>query len=951
MAQPVNPYVAGPPLRGKKGFFGRQQALDWAVQGLRNPASNSVVLFGQRRIGKTTLLLQLQHALPTDAFLPIYFDLQDQASRPLGQVLADLADIVAEQIGLEPPDPKVFDDRGLFFSRTFLQQVQEVLGNNRRTVFLLDEFDVLDQATEEKLPATAAVQSLLRLIRRVMNKTPRPAFVFAVGRRIDDLALDFTACFKASLVREIWVLDRESTEAMVRQAEVDQTLRFTDRAVARISNLTSGHPYLTQLLCQRIWEKAYAKHPTTPPRIDVREVEAAVPDVLKAANQTMDWIWDGLSLAEKIYAAGLAKTAGEGEIISEDRGMHVLTNHAARLRTREVELMAPRDLVRRRVLELTDEQEHRFAVELFRRWVRQHKPLQDVKDELDRIDPLADELFGIGQEFFRRNQLQAAIRYFRDALAANPQHFHARLRLGETLLQLNRPDRAVDELKVTYEQDREETRPLLTRALVAQARAREEAGNEDDALAICEQVLKISPNNRAAQKMQGAISMRRLDAKARNYEQAERWTEAAAIYEQLVAQAPDDEGRGAWKTALERCQKEKLLARLFDDGVAALGKREWRRAQTAFAKVVHGRPNYAVDKQLAARLLLQAVLRKPVRKRLRSAAALAAIAVLVVVCGVWYSKPWRESQTMPPVMLPENWEHVHTYRLDADRDGDQEWVVLYRFDLPAGRQQSNGPIGGVVYQPDHRSSSVFTLYELRPPDGDYLCECECTATMENVLSGLPGPELVVRDRCNGETARLSIFHWEPNEGEYLPKGHFSGSQIQIDTDQVTVSQRLPHRAQLALQQVYQSRDNETYYQPGNLGILVMPGKYELTFYGAEPKDVMRSPYPEKVVLAFYNHYTDERESSEYFTKEGWSELEQCTTGRCGCASAPGEIAHVRVTDLHSDEDVSSNQVTIDSHVVCEHRNSPPEDERFVRWVLVQQDGQWKLDGAELIPAE
>ena len=81
MTQPVNPYVAGPPVQGGRGFFGRQDTLDWIVRGLRNPVTNSLVLFGQRRIGKTTLLLQLERTLPTDAFLPIYFDLQDQAAR------------------------------------------------------------------------------------------------------------------------------------------------------------------------------------------------------------------------------------------------------------------------------------------------------------------------------------------------------------------------------------------------------------------------------------------------------------------------------------------------------------------------------------------------------------------------------------------------------------------------------------------------------------------------------------------------------------------------------------------------------------------------------------------------------------------------------------------------------------------------------------------------------
>lgn len=953
MAQPVNPYVVGPPIRGKSGFFGHQDTLDWVARGLRNPATNSLVLFGQRRIGKTTLLLQLRRTLPADTFLPLYFDLHGQAARPLGQVLADLADTVAEQAGLEPPAPEAFDDRGLFFSRTFLSQVHAGLGKNRRPVFLLDEFDVLDEATEEGLPATAGAQSLFRFIRRVMTKDPYPVFIFAAGRRVADLALDFTAVFKASLVREVWVLDRESAEAMVRQAETsDQngTLRFSDQAVARILSLTSGHPYLTQLLCQQVWERAYASNPATSPRVDVLEVEAAVPDALEAGHQALTWLWDGLSLVEKIYAAGLAGAIGEGETVAEDRGMRLLTDHAARLRTREVELTAPRDLVRRRVLDMTGEQEHRFAVELSRRWIRQHKPLQDVKDELDRVDPLAEELFGIAQEFFRRNQLQAAARYFRDVLAAHPNHFHARLCLGETLLQLTQIDKAVDELEWAYEQDREEARLLLTRALVAQARAREEAGDEAGALTICERTLQISPDDYTAQKVRSAILMRRLQAEAQNYERAEQWAKAAAVYETLVAQASDEESRKVWEAALERCRQEELLLRLFGEGIDSLEKENWQRAQISFAKVVHGRPDYGIDKQLAAQLLLQAVLRKPIRKYKRVVTATLITAVLVIVAGILFFQSW-EGTFLPPVELPETWEHVHTYRLDANRDDNQEWVVLYRFDLPVEAEQSGSPIAGVVYQPDDNSSPVLTPYELRPQDGNYLCECECIATMENVLSGLPGSELVVRDHCNDTVTRLTIFYWAPNEEKYLSKGHFSGSRIKAELNSVTVEQRLPHRAQLALRQTYRPDDNETYYGLFDQGVLVMPEKHELVCYQAEPKDVMRSPYPEKVVLAFYNHYTDDKYASEYFTDKGWEQLAQCAAGRCGCTSARGEIAHVRVTNLQYGEGTGSDRATFDFDVICERRDGALEDETTIRWHLIRQDDRWKLDSAEVISTE
>lgn len=354
MAKPVNPYIAGNPVRGNN-FFGRADIMNWVARELRNPGTSAIVLFGQRRIGKTTLLLQLQDSLPRDEFLPVFFDLQDQARRALGQVLSDLADTLADAVDIEPPAEKM-DNRGRSFRKEFLPKFLGKLGEGIRPIFLFDEFDVLDKTASE-LPDESAANSLFPFLRQLMTDFPRLAFVFVAGRNPEDLSLDFSATFKASLVKEIWVLDEESAQKLVRQAEANGTLRFTEGAVARILRLTHRHPYLTQLLCQRIWERAYASQPQTVPQVYDADVEAAIEDTLETGAAALTWLWDGLSSAERIYAAALAESSEENLPISEDKVIQVLSAHASRLRTREVEL-APRDLVKRRVLEETGDHQY-----------------------------------------------------------------------------------------------------------------------------------------------------------------------------------------------------------------------------------------------------------------------------------------------------------------------------------------------------------------------------------------------------------------------------------------------------------------------------------------------------------------------------------------------------------------------------------------------------------------
>ena len=89
---PSNPYIAGNPVHGQGKFIGRQDVLRDVEQTLRNPSTNAIVLFGQRRIGKTSVLLHIEQELAAkEEFTAIYFDLQDKAALPLAEVLYQMA--------------------------------------------------------------------------------------------------------------------------------------------------------------------------------------------------------------------------------------------------------------------------------------------------------------------------------------------------------------------------------------------------------------------------------------------------------------------------------------------------------------------------------------------------------------------------------------------------------------------------------------------------------------------------------------------------------------------------------------------------------------------------------------------------------------------------------------------------------------------------------------------
>jgi AAA+ ATPase superfamily predicted ATPase len=61
---PPNPYIIDQPLENDTAFFGREDIIQEVERTLRYPNHVSVILAGQRQIGKTSLLLALARRLP-----------------------------------------------------------------------------------------------------------------------------------------------------------------------------------------------------------------------------------------------------------------------------------------------------------------------------------------------------------------------------------------------------------------------------------------------------------------------------------------------------------------------------------------------------------------------------------------------------------------------------------------------------------------------------------------------------------------------------------------------------------------------------------------------------------------------------------------------------------------------------------------------------------------------
>jgi serine/threonine protein kinase len=236
-------------VRGEK-FYGRSHLIAEILDGPRN----SIWVLGTRRIGKTSLLKQLEHLTSTDdrGYLPLFWDFQgadDPAELALtfSDALFDAEDRI-EAAGLEVAD---IGDADLFKSMGVLRRRLRAQG--RSLLLLCDE-------VEELLNLHRQDPALLRKLRRALQSQEGVRSVLMSSVRLCSLAeqRDDTSPFLHGFSPPLYIhgLDDEEALSLARQdlAPLESRPQIDADQAAEICRRCDNHPYLIQLIGKRLLE-------------------------------------------------------------------------------------------------------------------------------------------------------------------------------------------------------------------------------------------------------------------------------------------------------------------------------------------------------------------------------------------------------------------------------------------------------------------------------------------------------------------------------------------------------------------------------------------------------------------------------------------------------------------------------------------------------------------------
>jgi hypothetical protein len=296
-------------------------------------------------------------------------------------------------------------------------------------------------------------------------------------------------------------------------------------------------------------------------------------------------------------------------------------------------------------------------------------------------------------------------------------------------------------------------------------------------------------------------------------------------------------------------------------------------------------------------------------------------------------------------------------QVDTDSDKKPEWVVFYRFDQVG----AGGPVAALIYDVVREPLSQLPMiypYKLRTPDQNYLAAEVPTLSLYNVVpesSGTPRNELVFstgRELAVFQVTRDPEIFAADNPPLYHCIGFFRSDAVAFDekTFEVTVTSNAGfERSQLVTRSYYEPAisDQQDGYFITTTTSLAPPKESKVDFNeGKIPEAILDTPYPEKIVLAFYQTLGQANPAIDvlyYLSSQAADSFRQGTL-KYGSPFPTDQLQAAIVKELsyYPTQDTDKTAL-VTATVVFHPKSGQPSNPIETRWRLVLVDNRWKMD--------
>lgn len=309
-----NPYVVGKPLTAASEalYMGREDVFMWIEENLLGKTQpHTLILYGQRRMGKTSTLYQLVggkrgrpiREYPGYPIYPVYIDLQSMAGCDMPEFFDRLSQQIVRVLhkrNIQVAAPESWSDNGSIYGDFdgFLDSVEDSLPEKGLLVLIMDELEQLQVSVENGRLS----EDIFPYLRSLMQHRTRLTFILAgTNQLVEDF---WSIIFHVGISREIVALDPKETEKLIREP-VSPMIQYDDLAVDRIWLSTRGHPYFSQLICHRLVSATNLEGRKSK-TITISDVRETIDKIVSEDDSHLQHLWNESSQEERYVLTALA---------------------------------------------------------------------------------------------------------------------------------------------------------------------------------------------------------------------------------------------------------------------------------------------------------------------------------------------------------------------------------------------------------------------------------------------------------------------------------------------------------------------------------------------------------------------------------------------------------------------------------------------------------------------
>jgi len=352
-------------------FYGRQETLAKLREALIDNDERLMLIYGQRRTGKSCLLKYLEKSRCLEPDLHVVFINIQRVSSDAEMYRHILERVECLAASGEQIACQTFDE--------FVVMLDKLVAHlSKPMLLMLDEFEfVADAHFQYRMLANA--DDFLRKMRSFIQYQTKIKFVLAGADGLRAMIKDYrNPLFNAGRAFHIASLAPQEAHDLITRP-LAETVDYSPQAALDIQRMTGNHPYYIQLLCQTIVALLNRKkfHAVT-----FTEVRQAIDELEKTGDGDLDYMWKITRKESHVILAILAEERGGNDWITRDRIQEVMTAEKIAI-TEDAIDEAIQELVEKDILlERPSQSEYIIPMGLLQRWILNHKPLKKTRREV-----------------------------------------------------------------------------------------------------------------------------------------------------------------------------------------------------------------------------------------------------------------------------------------------------------------------------------------------------------------------------------------------------------------------------------------------------------------------------------------------------------------------------------------------------------------------------------------